>query len=95
MWFYRDMLKLNELHLWHHPWLLSSVHYVTLPFVLVCDSFGNLACIFVFFCILAIWLVSSSHKKATLDLLSDGLNKAVAVVGEVLFFVKHETVTPL
>lgn len=48
-----------------------------------------------FFRILGIWLVSSSHKRATVDLLSEGLNKAVAVVGKVLFFVKHENVTPL
>lgn len=39
--------------------------------------------------------LSSSHKRATVDLLSEGLNKAVAVVGKVLFFVKHENVTPL
>ncbi|KAL9453345.1 hypothetical protein AB3S75_009030 [Citrus x aurantiifolia] len=39
--------------------------------------------------------LSSSHKRATVDLLSEGLNKTVAVVGKVLFFVKHENVTPL
>lgn len=44
---------------------------------------------------LAVVKLSSSHKRATVDLLSEGLNKAVAVVGKVLFFVKHENVTPL
>ncbi|GAV83422.1 LOW QUALITY PROTEIN: TPR_11 domain-containing protein, partial [Cephalotus follicularis] len=39
--------------------------------------------------------LNSSYKRATIDLLSEGLNKAVAVVGKVLFFVKHENVTPL
>lgn len=43
----------------------------------------------------AVVKLSSSHKRATVDLLSEGLNKAVAVVGKVLFFVKHENVTPL
>ncbi|KDP34985.1 hypothetical protein JCGZ_09273 [Jatropha curcas] len=39
--------------------------------------------------------VNSSYKRATVDLLLDGLNKAVAIVGKVLFFVKLENVTPL
>ncbi|KAJ4709802.1 Tetratricopeptide repeat 5 [Melia azedarach] len=39
--------------------------------------------------------LGSSHKRVTVDLLSEGLNKAVAVVGKVLFLVKHESVTPL
>ncbi|MBA0726715.1 hypothetical protein Golax_002523, partial [Gossypium laxum] len=39
--------------------------------------------------------LNSSYKRATLDALSDGLNKAVAVLGKVLLFVKHENITPL
>ncbi|KAA3463716.1 Tetratricopeptide repeat 5 [Gossypium australe] len=44
---------------------------------------------------LASTIVNSSYKRATLDVLSEGLNKAVAVPGKVLFFVKHENITPL
>ncbi|TYG74281.1 hypothetical protein E1A91_D04G162600v1 [Gossypium mustelinum] len=39
--------------------------------------------------------LNSSYKRATLDALSEGLNKAVAVLGKVLLFVKHENITPL
>ncbi|XP_062150110.1 uncharacterized protein LOC133858654 [Alnus glutinosa] len=39
--------------------------------------------------------LNSSYKRATIDLLSEGLNKAVAVVGKVLFFIKHESIAPL
>ncbi|KAK7849229.1 putative s-adenosylmethionine-dependent methyltransferase, partial [Quercus suber] len=39
--------------------------------------------------------LNSSYKRATIDLLLDGLNKAVAVVGKVLFFIKHDNVAPL
>ncbi|KAK4608601.1 hypothetical protein RGQ29_002135 [Quercus rubra] len=39
--------------------------------------------------------LNSSYKRATIDLLLDGLNKAVAVVGKVLFFIKHDDVAPL
>ncbi|XP_010066665.2 tetratricopeptide repeat protein 5, partial [Eucalyptus grandis] len=38
---------------------------------------------------------SSSHKKANVDLLFEGHNKAIAVVGKVLFFIKHDSVSPL
>ncbi|KAJ4821887.1 hypothetical protein Tsubulata_048536 [Turnera subulata] len=39
--------------------------------------------------------LNSSHKGATVDHLSEGLNKGVAVLGKVLFFIKHENATPL
>ncbi|XP_039013147.1 tetratricopeptide repeat protein 5-like [Hibiscus syriacus] len=39
--------------------------------------------------------LNSSYRKATIDVLSEGLNKAVAVQGKVLLFVKHENITPL
>ncbi|KAF5450978.1 hypothetical protein F2P56_031286 [Juglans regia] len=39
--------------------------------------------------------LSSSYKQATIDLLLEGLNKAVAVVGKVVFFIKHEGIAPL
>ncbi|KAK7831093.1 tetratricopeptide repeat protein 5 [Quercus suber] len=39
--------------------------------------------------------LNSSYKRATIDLLLDGLNKAVAVVGKVLFFIKHDNLAPL
>ncbi|KAL4352002.1 hypothetical protein GQ457_06G005200 [Hibiscus cannabinus] len=39
--------------------------------------------------------LNSSYKRATVDVLSEGLNKAVAVLGKVLLFVKHENITPL
>ncbi|XP_021733136.1 LOW QUALITY PROTEIN: tetratricopeptide repeat protein 5-like [Chenopodium quinoa] len=36
-----------------------------------------------------------SYKKATIDLLFEGLNKSTAVTGKVLFYVKHDNVAPL
>ncbi|XP_038891369.1 tetratricopeptide repeat protein 5-like [Benincasa hispida] len=36
-----------------------------------------------------------SYKRATVDLLSEGLNKTVAVTGKVLFFIKHDSLAPL
>ncbi|KAL3501820.1 hypothetical protein ACH5RR_036269 [Cinchona calisaya] len=39
--------------------------------------------------------VNPSHKRASIDHLLEGLNKGVAVVGKVLFFVKHQNVAPL
>ncbi|KAL2904731.1 Tetratricopeptide repeat protein 5 [Bienertia sinuspersici] len=36
-----------------------------------------------------------SYKKATVDLLFEGLNKATAISGKVLFYVKHENASPL
>ncbi|KAB2087673.1 hypothetical protein E1A91_A04G128100v1 [Gossypium mustelinum] len=39
--------------------------------------------------------LNSSYKRATLDALSERPNKAVAVLGKVLLFVKHENITPL
>ncbi|XP_017971863.1 PREDICTED: tetratricopeptide repeat protein 5 isoform X1 [Theobroma cacao] len=39
--------------------------------------------------------LNPSYKRTTLDVLSEGLNKAVAVLGKVVLFVKHENITPL
>ncbi|XP_049386216.1 uncharacterized protein LOC125850406 [Solanum stenotomum] len=39
--------------------------------------------------------LSHSYKRATMDLLSEGLNKGIAVTGKVLFFAKKESVAPL
>ncbi|KAJ6982066.1 tetratricopeptide repeat protein 5-like [Populus alba x Populus x berolinensis] len=39
--------------------------------------------------------LNSSYKRASVDQLSEGLNRAVAIVGKVLFFVKQENATPL
>ncbi|KAI3717502.1 hypothetical protein L1987_69158 [Smallanthus sonchifolius] len=39
--------------------------------------------------------LNPSYKRATIDNLLDGLNKAITVVGKVIFFIKHENVTPL
>lgn len=39
--------------------------------------------------------LNPSYKRITIDILSEGLNKAVAIVGKVLLFVKHESVAPL
>ncbi|KAF5195315.1 Tetratricopeptide repeat protein [Thalictrum thalictroides] len=39
--------------------------------------------------------LNSSHRKATIRLLSEGLNKEVAVIGKVLLFIKHDNVSPL
>ncbi|KAK3024108.1 hypothetical protein RJ639_043567 [Escallonia herrerae] len=39
--------------------------------------------------------VNPSYRRATVDRLLEGLNKKVAVAGKVLFFIKHENVTPL
>lgn len=39
--------------------------------------------------------LNSSYRRATIDLLLEGPNKAVAVVGKVLLFIKHENAAPL
>ena len=39
--------------------------------------------------------LNSSYQRATVDILSEGLNKSVALVGKVLFFIKHDNVAPL
>ncbi|KAM1722087.1 hypothetical protein ACFX11_020857 [Malus domestica] len=39
--------------------------------------------------------LNSSYRRATVDILSEGLNKSVALVGKVLFFIKHDNVAPL
>ncbi|XP_020099366.1 tetratricopeptide repeat protein 5-like isoform X9 [Ananas comosus] len=39
--------------------------------------------------------LKSSPKKSAINVLSEGLNKAVAVVGKVLLFVKHDNIAPL
>lgn len=60
-----------------------------------------LHCLWYFFCnvlnlLLALYLkVHPLYKRITIDTLSEGLNKAVAVMGKVLLFVKHESVAPL
>ncbi|KZV19521.1 hypothetical protein F511_06383 [Dorcoceras hygrometricum] len=38
--------------------------------------------------------VNASYKRETIDGLFEGINKAIAIVGKVLFFVKHENVAP-
>ncbi|KAK6134166.1 hypothetical protein DH2020_032116 [Rehmannia glutinosa] len=38
--------------------------------------------------------LNASYRRETVDHLSEGLNKAVAIVGRVIFFVKHENVAP-
>ncbi|KAK6134258.1 hypothetical protein DH2020_031994 [Rehmannia glutinosa] len=38
--------------------------------------------------------LNASYRRETVDHLLEGLNKAVAIVGRVLFFVKHENVAP-
>ncbi|CAL9768739.1 unnamed protein product [Musa acuminata subsp. burmannicoides] len=40
-------------------------------------------------------ILKSSHGKATVNVLKEGLNKAVAIIGKVLLFIKHENVAPL
>ncbi|WOL11700.1 tetratricopeptide repeat protein 5 isoform X1 [Canna indica] len=39
--------------------------------------------------------LKSSHRKATINILKEGLNKAVAIIGKVLLFIKHDNVAPL
>ncbi|CAN4124917.1 unnamed protein product [Withania somnifera] len=39
--------------------------------------------------------LSHSYKKATMDLLSEGLNKGITITGKVLFFAKNESFAPL
>ncbi|RLN34869.1 hypothetical protein C2845_PM03G19040 [Panicum miliaceum] len=39
--------------------------------------------------------LNSSHKKATISILSEGLNKAVAVLGKVVLLIRHDNVAPL
>ncbi|XP_073143478.1 uncharacterized protein [Henckelia pumila] len=38
--------------------------------------------------------VNASYKRETIDGLFEGINKAIAIVGKVLYFVKHEDVAP-
>ncbi|KAI3467020.1 hypothetical protein Pfo_023683 [Paulownia fortunei] len=38
--------------------------------------------------------LNASYRRETIDGLLEGLNKAVAIVGRVIFFVKHENVAP-
>ncbi|KAL8035038.1 hypothetical protein ABFX02_12G071100 [Erythranthe guttata] len=38
--------------------------------------------------------LNASYRRENIDRLLEGLNKAVAVVGKVIFFVKHENVAP-
>ncbi|KAL1531907.1 tetratricopeptide repeat protein 5-like [Salvia divinorum] len=38
--------------------------------------------------------LNASYRKETVDCLSEGLNKAVGIVGKVIFFIKHENVAP-
>ncbi|KAL8470876.1 hypothetical protein ACS0TY_033449 [Phlomoides rotata] len=38
--------------------------------------------------------LNASYRRGTIDCLLEGLNKAVAIVGRVIFFVKHENVAP-
>ncbi|KAJ6796568.1 tetratricopeptide repeat protein 5-like isoform X1 [Iris pallida] len=35
------------------------------------------------------------YRKATINILTEGLNKRVAVVGKVLLFIKHDNIAPL
>jgi len=39
--------------------------------------------------------VNSSHKKATVSILSEGLNKAIAVLGKIVLLIRHDNVAPL
>lgn len=39
--------------------------------------------------------LSSSYKRETIDHLLEGLNRTTAIVGKVIFFIKHENVAPL
>nr|TKW30292.1 hypothetical protein SEVIR_2G026500v2 [Setaria viridis] len=39
--------------------------------------------------------LKSSHKKATISKLSEGLNKAVAVLGKVILLIRHDNIAPL
>ncbi|KAF0929038.1 hypothetical protein E2562_015165 [Oryza meyeriana var. granulata] len=39
--------------------------------------------------------IKSSHKRATIGILSEGLNNAVAVLGKVVLFIRHDNVAPM
>ncbi|XP_020245712.1 tetratricopeptide repeat protein 5-like isoform X2 [Asparagus officinalis] len=39
--------------------------------------------------------LNSTHKRVTINVLTEGLNKAVVVVAKVLLFVKHDNIAPL
>ncbi|KAG6529449.1 hypothetical protein ZIOFF_011647 [Zingiber officinale] len=38
--------------------------------------------------------LKSSHRKVSINTLKEGLNKAVAVIGKILLFIKHEDIAP-
>uniref|UniRef100_A0A0D9Y9B3 Tetratricopeptide repeat protein 5 OB fold domain-containing protein n=1 Tax=Oryza glumipatula TaxID=40148 RepID=A0A0D9Y9B3_9ORYZ len=39
--------------------------------------------------------IKSSHKKATIGILSEGLNKTVAVLGKVILLIRHDNIAPI
>ncbi|XP_074330791.1 uncharacterized protein LOC141668018 [Apium graveolens] len=39
--------------------------------------------------------LNSSYRRGTIDHLSEGLNRTVAILGKVILFIKHESTTPL
>uniref|UniRef100_A0A0E0MWZ6 Tetratricopeptide repeat protein 5 OB fold domain-containing protein n=2 Tax=Oryza TaxID=4527 RepID=A0A0E0MWZ6_ORYRU len=39
--------------------------------------------------------IKSSHKKATIGILSEGLNKTVAVLGKVILLIRHDNIAPM
>uniref|UniRef100_A0A166EE22 Tetratricopeptide repeat protein 5 OB fold domain-containing protein n=1 Tax=Daucus carota subsp. sativus TaxID=79200 RepID=A0A166EE22_DAUCS len=39
--------------------------------------------------------LNSSYRRGTIDRLSEGLNRTIAILGKVMFFIKHESTTPL
>ena len=47
----------------------------------------------IFFIFLSV--VNPSYIQVSVDRLAEGLNKGVAVVGKVLYFIKHQNVAPL
>lgn len=51
--------------------------------------------IFCLFIVSSFLLVNASYRKESIECLSEGLNKAVGLVGKVIFFIKHENVAPL
>ncbi|KAE8692776.1 tetratricopeptide repeat protein 5-like isoform X1 [Hibiscus syriacus] len=90
--------------LWHHERILAFPYWFIQGHSkakrLASSTIGAVNCkrsdlSTVFWSFVHINLMNSSYRKATIDVLSEGLNKAVAVQGKVLLFVKHENITPL
>lgn len=72
----------------------SPMLYTLQKIVSLAESVVTVSFIFLFSCIIFL-KVNSSYKRIAVEHLLEGLNKAVAIVGRVLFFIKQEGLAAL